>query len=92
MSDIFREGGYKFGTVTSMTVSTVATTFPYNGTFQLHNAGTGTVYMGIASTLGSGTGSWDIGAGEKIGPLHLTTGNWFLASAARTLKFFQYIY
>jgi len=92
MSDIFREGGYKFGTVTSMTVSTVATTFPYNGTFQLHNAGTGTVYMGIASTLGSGTGSWDIGAGEKIGPLHLTTGNWFLASAAQPLKFFQYIY
>jgi hypothetical protein len=92
MSDIFREGGYKFGTVTSMTVSTVATTFPYNGAFQLHNAGTGTVYMGIASTLGSGTGSWDIGAGEKIGPLHLTTGNWFLASAAQPLKFFQYLY
>jgi hypothetical protein len=92
MSDIVREGGYKIGNVTSMTVSTVATTFPYNGTFQLHNIGTGVIYMGIASTLGSGTGSWDIGAGEKEGPYYLTTGSWFLASAAQPLKFFQYIY
>jgi len=91
MAQIFKEDGYSFNTVTSMTVSTVATTFPYNGTFHLHNAGTGTIYMGIASTLGSGTGSWDIGTGEKMGPLHLTTGIWFIASAAQTMKYLQVI-
>jgi hypothetical protein len=89
---LYQEDGYKIGTVTSMTVSTVATTFPYNGTFQLHNTGSGTIYMGIASTLGASTGSWNIGAGEKEGPYYLTTGTWLLASAANVLKYFQYIY
>jgi hypothetical protein len=92
MSDIIREGGYKIGTVTSLTVSTVATTFPYNGTFQLNNVGTGIIYMGLNSSIGPSTGTWDIGAGEKEGPYYLTTGHWFIASAAQTLKFFQYIY
>jgi hypothetical protein len=92
MSDIVREGGYKYGNISSMTVSTVATTFSYNGTFDLHNVGSSTIYMGNASTLGSGTGSWNIDAGEKVGPLYLTTGSWFLASSANQLKFAQYIY
>jgi hypothetical protein len=89
MSQLIKEDGYSFNLVSSMTVSTVATTFPYNGTFHIHNAGTGLIYMGLSSALTSGTGSWDIGTGEKIGPLHLTTGTWFLASAAQPLKYLQ---
>ncbi len=92
MSYLFREEGYKMGNVTSMAVSTVATTFPYNGTFHLHNAGTGVIYMGDTSTLGSGTGSWILATSEKLGPVNLNTGSYFLASAAQILNFFQYIY
>lgn len=89
---LIREEGYKIGNVTSMTVSTVATTFPYNGTFHLHNVGSGIIYMGNESTLGSATGSWNIDVGEKTGPFYLTTGIYFIATAAQTLKYMQYIY
>jgi hypothetical protein len=92
MSYLFREDGYKFGNISSMTVSTVVTSFPANGVFHLHNAGTGTIYMGQATTIGASTGTWNLGAGEKEGPYSLTTGTYFIASAAQTLKFFEYIY
>jgi len=89
---INREGGYKINNITSLTVSTVVTSFPYNGTFHLHNTGSGTIYMGQASTIGAATGTWNIDAGEKTGPLYLTTGTYFIASAANILKYFQYSY
>ena len=89
---IVREGGYVIGNVSSITVSTVATSFPYNGTFHLHNAGSGIIYMGNDSTIGAATGSWNLTTGEKSGPFALTTGTYFIASAAQTLKYFQYIY
>lgn len=90
---LFREEGYEIGNVTSLTVSTVATNIPFNGTFHLHNAGTGVIYMGISSTLGSATGSWILATSEKMGPINISSANtYFLGSAAQILNFFQYIY
>jgi len=87
-----RECGYKMGNISSLTVSTVVTSFPYNGTFGLHNTGSGTIYMGNSTGIGASTSSWNIDAGEKTWPVYLTTGTYFIASAANTLKYFQYMY
>jgi len=89
---LVREEGYKIGNISSITVSTVATAFPYNGTFQLHNTGSGTIYMGQSTSIGAATSTWNIGAGEKEGPYYLTTDTYLIASAAQILKYFQYIF
>jgi hypothetical protein len=89
---IMREGGYKIGNISSFTVSTVAVAFADNGTYHLHNTGSGTIYMGVLSTIGPATASWNIDAGEKTGPFYLTPATYFIASAANTLKYFQYLY
>jgi hypothetical protein len=90
---LIREEGYKLKFFDPVAVSTIAVAFPYDkGTYLLQNVGSQTIFMGNSSGIGTSTGTWNLTTGIVLGPVVLSSENYFIATSLQSMKLIQYIY